>query len=248
VPARVTYITVLEGAKEIIAKKLRKSGKSSDSRFSFLDDQFITSISNGVAGGLAAVTTQGFVVPMDIVSQRQMITDTPSRAVDLFRDITRKQGLLGLYKGFSLSLLSSIPGGTVWWGTYGGMKHWIYESSSFRHEIRDENIFMACIIQITSGITAAISSASVTQPLDVLKVRLQVRDTTSPSAPKPSVYTVSKDLLSSHGILGLYRGLFPRIVHISLWGTILSSAYEYLKYSTKAVDKQEFLCIEEELR
>ena len=238
----------MEGAKEIIAKTLTKSGKPSDSRLSFLDDQLITSISNGAAGGLAAVTTQGFVVPMDIISQRQMITETPSRAVDLFRDIIRKEGLFGLYKGFSLSLLSSIPGGTVWWGTYGGMKHWIHESSSFRHEIRDENIFMTCIIQVTSGITAAVSSALVTQPLDVLKVRLQVRDTTSSLASKPSIYTVSKDLLSSNGISGLYRGLLPRIVHISLWGTILSSAYEYLKYSTKAVDKQEFLCIEEELR
>ena len=90
------------------------------------------------------------------------------------------------------------------------------------------------LIQIGSGISAAVVASVLTQPLDVIKTRLQVMGpSTSPwsqsKTNSSSISTVIKELAISEGIQGFFRGTGPRILYMGLWGTILSSAFEYLK-------------------
>jgi hypothetical protein len=63
-----------------------------------------------------------------------------------------------------------------------------------------------------------------TQPLDTIKTRLQVLETNSAS--NTSVMSIAKELAATSK---LYQGLLPRIAHMAIWGSVLSSAYEYLK-------------------
>jgi len=45
---------------------------------------------------------------------------------------------------------------------------------------------------------------------------------------KSSVKQVVKELISEDGWKGVYRGLGPRFVSMSAWGTSMILAYEYL--------------------
>mmetsp|Transcript_17821 Transcript_17821/g.29186 ORF Transcript_17821/g.29186 Transcript_17821/m.29186 type:complete len:120 (+) Transcript_17821:703-1062(+) len=77
------------------------------------------------------------------------------------------------------------------------------------------------------GISAAIAASILTQPLDTIKTRMQVANG------KPvffSPVSVAKELASTSG---LFKGLLPRIGHMGVWGSVLSAAYEYLKFVSR---------------
>ena len=81
----------------------------------------------------------------------------------------------------------------------------------------------SAVIQVASAFNAAFASAVLTQPLDTIKTRLQVLGSNSSNA---SLWLITKELASKGN---LYQALLPRIAHMGVWGSVLSSAYEYLK-------------------
>ena len=234
IPARVVYISVLEWSREHCNELLTR----------FLDSFYVegkprylvplvASVSGGVAGGLAAMSAQVFVVPMDVISQRQMVMNEATYATrgstfSVMRSAMDSGGLRALYRGFGLSLFSSLPTGSIWWATYGGCQHWIDLHLIKNHKDKDSLRQTAerGLTQIASGLSAAFVAATLTQPLDVVKTRLQVATTTSLSS-------TARDLAATSGVRGFYRGLGPRIMHMSVWGTVLSSAYELLRHISR---------------
>jgi len=231
IPARGIYIEVLENGRDYISDYLHRfSGKDSSERSQHL----IASASGGLAGGLAAMSAQAIVVPMDVISQRQMVMDNAKYlergdALRIFRDITKKEGIIGLYKGLGLSLFTSLPTGSIWWAAYSGSQNFMRSIIGSRDSEKDwfSNIAVNGIVQVTSGLTAAIFAATLTQPLDVVKTRHQV--STSNSLQKSSYTNVARELYSMNGAKGFFRGTGPRIMSLGLWGTVLSSAYEILR-------------------
>ena len=238
VPARVLYISVLEASREFLYNTLSNQPSipiwGGSVIFHQPSTQVITAMSSGIAGGMAAIIAQSLVVPMDVISQRQIVAEQNIGSLSLLRRILGSQGISGLYKGFTLSLLSSLPGGTIWWAVYSGAQHNMLQYISNLTDFDSSNapIITRTVIQFASGCSAAVFSAIITQPLDVLKVRLQVehRDITNGLI---SIKDISRKLHAQAGIFGFYRGLIPRITHLTLWGTILSSAYEYLKHISR---------------
>lgn len=49
---------------------------------------------------------------------------------------------------------------------------------------------------------------------------------------RPTTKQVIKQLIADDGWLGLYRGLGPRFFSMSLWGTSMILAYEFLSKAT----------------
>eukprot|EP01083_Nonionella_stella_P029102 80196_1 len=229
IPARGIYIEVLENGRDCISDYLyRFSGKDSSERSQHL----IASASGGLAGGLAAMSAQAIVVPMDVISQRQMVMNNANYlesgdALRIFRDIAKKEGIAGLYKGLGLSLFTSLPTGSIWWAAYSGSQNFMRSMIGSRDSEKDwfPSLAVNGIIQVSSGLTAAVFAATLTQPLDVVKTRHQ----TSNSLQKSSYTNVARELYSMNGAKGFFRGTGPRIMSLGLWGTVLSSAYEILR-------------------
>jgi len=238
IPARVVYISTLEISRQECHELLdgmvnTLHPKEEQSR---LIGPLVASISGGVAGGLAAVASQGLVVPMDIISQRQMVMNEATFAAEgsawsITRSAVESGGWRALYRGFGLSLLSSLPAGSVWWATYGGCQHWIdiYWRSLRLQTENDawEQALRRGVTQLLSGTSAAFVAATLTQPIDVTRTRLQVEKNASLS-------TIVSELKATSGLRGFYRGLGPRVLHMSVWGTVLSSAYELLRHISRA--------------
>jgi solute carrier family 25 protein 44 len=236
VPARVIYVTALEGTRVGLTTVLNDLDVASPTT--------VATISAGMAGGIAAVASQLMAVPMDIISQRQMVsntTPTPSTRSIVQSVLASNEGVRGLYRGFGISLFASLPTGTVWWATYAACQEQLAPQSSPSTHPLDESIISSLhptirwiAVQLCSGVSAAVVAASLSQPLDVVKTRLQVASSDSKSVMTDvSCSNIVKTLWNEPGIQGFYKGMLPRMIHMSLWGTILASAYEYLKFISR---------------
>mmetsp|Transcript_10193 Transcript_10193/g.15052 ORF Transcript_10193/g.15052 Transcript_10193/m.15052 type:complete len:357 (+) Transcript_10193:155-1225(+) len=243
VPARVLYITVLESSREginstVADQMLIEAYFGPEEAHAYLP--LVSTLSGAAAGGFAAVSAQTIVVPMDVISQRQMIMNTESykahgSALQVVQNVMKKHGgIKGLYQGFGLSIMSGLPTGSVWWATYGGCQVRLSSYTALQPSPAGDHPILQYakrgLLQLLSGISAAVVASTLTQPLDVVKTRLQVGSSSSSSS---SMVVVAQELWNTSGYRGFFRGLGPRIMHMGLWGTLLSGAYEFLRHVSR---------------
>ena len=94
VPGYSIYFMTYEIAKQYITK--------SDNKIVYLANNFLL-------GGLCGITSWIFIYPQDRIKTIIQNTTSEKKIVDVIKEITLKEGYKGLYKGFSLCLLRSIP-------------------------------------------------------------------------------------------------------------------------------------------
>lgn len=263
VPARALYIGILENSRELVAYTMTTHATlGPEEAHTWLP--LVATFSSGLAGGIAAVAAQCLVVPMDVISQRQMVMEPAAyardgSAISVARSIVQREGLAGLFRGFGLSIFSSMPTGTVWWAVYSGCQTKMEQYSRSRSEVTEvlegaetEGSFAYLarkgVVQLVAGISAATVAASLTQPLDTIKTRtqLQMEDTlqhptrtqsrSTGSSNKLTYASVARELKISSGYKGFFKGTGARIIHMGMWGTILSSAYELLRHMSRKDD------------
>jgi len=254
VPARALYIGILESSREGIGHHVwnamtAHAALGPEEAHAWLP--LVATVSSGLAGGVAAVAAQCLVVPMDVVSQRQMIMEPAAYAreggaVSVARSIVHAEGAAGLFRGFGLSVFSSMPTGTVWWAVYSGCQTRMERYSRIRSELGETDGSLSHLarrgaVQLAAGISAAAVAAGLTQPLDTIKTRLQLQmegisqqehggGGGDKKNHKATYASVARELKLQSGYKGFFKGVQARVFHMGLWGTILSSAYELLRH------------------
>ena len=237
IPARVVYLAALESTKSGLGTSLQ--------RYTTLPDPVIASSASFVAGGAASMAGQLVIVPVDVVSQRLMIMNhhTPAdgrrpNGVRLARQIVGKEGVRGLYRGLGASIATFAPSSAIWWSAYGGWQSVLWKqidawrssssgsgSGSGSGSKRTEQEILQ--VQVVAGIFTGCTSAAVTTPLDVVKTRLQTID--HQEGVKPTWRGTASQLYRAEGAWGFFRGVAPRMVSTSIWGTAMVTTYEFLK-------------------
>ena len=137
-----------------------------------------------IAGGCASFAAQTITVPVDIISQKQMIQgqdassqetlDMSGKAaknkfkgpVQIIRIIWKESGVKGFYRGYLASLLTYAPSSSIWWASYGAYTGVLTEMTP--------SDMPKIAIQALSGPLAGITAAVFTNPLDIVRTRLQV--------------------------------------------------------------------------
>lgn len=89
-----------------------------------------------VAGGAASLVGQTIIVPFDVISQHIMVLGMNAHgqkinplgvkltakkselALRIAKEIFRRDGLQGYYRGYTASLLAYVPNSALWWGFY----------------------------------------------------------------------------------------------------------------------------------
>lgn len=239
IPARIIYISTLEFTRELIDTNTRQFILNPPPTIAAYEKQlqslipFVTPFSGGVAGGMAAVSSQAIIVPMDVISQKLMVMEDAvyrqkGSALHVMKSIIATDGYGGLFRGFGLSLFTSLPAGTIWWASYAGVKDQLnHYAPHYPMEVMPV-IARQGLVQVTSAFSAALAASILTQPLDTIKTRMQVADgKTSFFSP----VAVANEIMASKS--GLFKGLLPRIGHMGVWGSVLSAAYEYLKFVSR---------------
>ncbi|KZS03216.1 S-adenosylmethionine mitochondrial carrier protein [Daphnia magna] len=154
-------------------------------------------------------------VPVEVVKQRRQ-AGFHSSSVHIFRSILRSEGIAGLYRGYTTTVLREIPFSFIQFPLWEGMKSFWSEKQG-----RPVSPWQSSICGALSGGLAA----AVTTPLDVAKTRIMLADSASIEAGGKLVI-VLRSIYFAQGIKGLFAGIVPRVLWISIGGAIFLGVYD----------------------
>ncbi|CAL9696631.1 unnamed protein product [Knipowitschia caucasica] len=226
----VNTFTLISGQAYITTYELVRKYVSNYSQ-----DNMVKSI---VAGGSASLVAQTITVPIDIVSQHlmmqgqgdhlsrfkvrsKMMLAAQSKSRWTFgqtRDITvqifAEDGFRGFYRGYVASLLTYIPNSALWWPFY----HCYAEQLSYLAPSSCPHL----LLQAIAGPMAAATASTITNPMDVVRARVQVQG-------HSSVIGTFKQLMAEDGVWGLTKGLSARVISSTPTSVLIVVGYETLK-------------------
>lgn len=202
-----------------------------------------------VGGGLASLTGQTLAVPIDIITQHLMlmgkreksknsdplstekraqiklstlqhiqISESASKsrfgAVQaIVRAVYKRDGLLGFYKGYFVSLACFAPNSALWW--------FFYDSYSVLFASLTPVYIPRLAIQVVAAPLSGITAALITNPLDVIRARIQVEGTK---------FNETVNLLwKEEGVWLVTKGLSARLVQSVTFSFFIILGYETIK-------------------
>lgn len=205
-----------------------------------------------LAGGAASLVGQTIIVPFDVISQHIMVLGMNAHgqhinplgikttakkselAIRIAREIFRRDGLTGYYRGYTASLLAYVPNSALWWGFYhvyqGQLVHLSTSIRELSHSflLADElikvlpsntsHLFIQCIAGAFGGFTTTI----ITNPLDIIRARLQVQRLDSFGRAAQALWTEEKFHM-------FFKGLSARLVQSAAFSFSIILGYETIK-------------------
>jgi len=220
VPTTMIYFTAYEKLKFVISDQYVKyqqlRGVTQDAAASPMWASL-------TAGGLARTFAVTIVNPLELVrtkmqSQRMKLTQVRS----CIKDLVKTRGIVGLWSGYTATLLRDVPFSALYWPLYEHTKTLFGYDSFF--------------VNFTSGAVAGSVASTVTLPFDVLKTIKQIeigeRDIMQVSKGQARTnQQIVRDILREQGARGLFSGLTPRILKVAPACAIMISSYEFFKKS-----------------
>ncbi|KAE8718593.1 Protein MITOFERRINLIKE 1 [Hibiscus syriacus] len=171
------------------------------------------------AGAMGNIVSSAIMVPKELVTQR-MQAGAKGRSWEVLLRILEKDGILGLYAGYSATLLRNLPAGVLSYSSFEYLKAAVLSKTK---QTNLEPIQSVCC-----GAMAGAISASLTTPLDVVKTRLmtQVHGNKVTAAMYSGVNATVKQILKEEGWIGLTSGMGPRVVHSACFSALGYFAFE----------------------
>ncbi|KAJ7571481.1 hypothetical protein O6H91_01G164500 [Diphasiastrum complanatum] len=167
------------------------------------------------AGALQTV----ILTPVDLVKIHLQL-HTPHRnfgPLEVTREIIQREGVRGLYRGFTVTVLRDAPSHGVYFGAYESIREYLHPGC---RNNGDETV----MTMLTAGGCAGAISWMVCYPLDVVKSRLQAQRRESQRY-KGIIDCISKSV-REEGMSVLFRGLGTTVARAFLVNGAIFSAYE----------------------
>lgn len=197
-----------------------------------------------MASIFADITAITLYCPVDVIVQRIYLRDRLNKEkmspFKIFRTILSNEGVKGLYRGFTVELINSLPASAIWWTTYEYFKMQI--SKRFSFTIREENpnnkvlvVKKHWIPQFLAGCLSGSLVAIITNPLDVVRTRLQTQSYTH-SIDKQFAQPMDmiRSIKQTEGIRGFMKGFTPRFISWTVFSCSAAILYELtIDISTK---------------
>ena len=174
-----------------------------------------------VAASLGEVTSCLVQVPVEIIKQRQQANCTEySSSKAVIKQIIKREGWQGFYRGYSTTVLREIPLCIIQFPIWERLK-----SEWGRRQNHDVEAWQSAVCgSVASGFGAAL-----TTPFDVAKTRIMLAKSGSEMATKESLKFAISVIYKENGIKGLFAGLIPRTLWMSIGGAVFFGVYEKVK-------------------
>ncbi|KMZ65472.1 S-adenosylmethionine carrier 1, chloroplastic/mitochondrial [Zostera marina] len=200
-PASAIFVGIYEPAKQKLLKMFPEN---------------LSALAHVTAGALGGAAASFVRVPTEVIKQR-MQTGQFASAPDAVRLIVAKEGVKGLYAGYSSFLLRDLP--------FDAIQFCIYEQLRIGYKLsakRDLNDVETAVVGAFSGII----TGALTTPLDVIKTRLMVEGS---SGQYKGVINCVKTIVREEGSGALLKGIGPRVLWIGVGGSIFFGVLEKTK-------------------
>lgn len=155
-----------------------------------------------LAGSLAGITSTSCTYPLDLARARMAVTDKNaySNFFQVFVKIYRKEGIRTLYRGFTPTVLGSIP--------YSGISFFTYESLKKKHAEWAKGKDPTPLERLSFGALAGLLGQSATYPLDIVRRRMQTAGVTGHEHDYTSIISTYRSVVKEEGFIkGMYKGL-----------------------------------------
>lgn len=202
-------------------------------------------VCNAVAGGSAGVISATVLCPLDVLKTRLQVYGLPSNLspgtappgriiLSGLQHILKTEGLPGLYRGLSPTIVALYPTWAVTFSVYNYVRGLLRSQDDKNGELSiQENILAASC--------AGIATAVATNPLWVVKTRLQTQGMRPGVVPYTSILSALRRIAAEEGLRGLYSGLLPSlagVTHVAIQFPVYEKAKLYLaKRDNTTVDK-----------
>ncbi|KAH7427518.1 hypothetical protein KP509_10G047800 [Ceratopteris richardii] len=191
-----------------------------------------------LAGILGNVASSAIMVPKELITQR-MQAGAQGRSWEVFLAVLEKEGVMGLYTGYSAALVRNLPASVLSFSSFEYLKSaWMKKNG--RNNLDPWQ-------SVLSGALAGAVSSALTTPLDVVKTRLmtQARAEVFRMGPAVSssiaiaelqakiaastykgISSTLRKIWIEEGWMGLTRGMIPRILYSACFSAIGYFAFE----------------------
>ncbi|KAK1449558.1 mitochondrial DNA replication protein YHM2 [Colletotrichum melonis] len=187
----------------------------------YLDANPITAgVLGGVVGGAAqAYLTMGVTTCMKTIEITRPKATVPGqrvpRTLELFIQVVRKDGIRGINRGVNAVALRQITG----WSSRIGISRFVEEGIR-KGTDKPKDAKLSFVEKVAaSAIGGAISCWN--QPFEVIRVEMQAvkKAGNATGASTPTIISTLKHIVTTSGLLSLFRGIGPRI-GVAAWATI----------------------------
>lgn len=163
-------------------------------------------------------------VPVEVVKQRTQALNTGSSFAS-FQHTLKTEGIRGFYRGYFSTVGREIPFSVIQFPLWELMKSWWSRKSGEPIAAWQSSI---------CGAVAGGTSAAITTPLDVVKTRIMLAEKGTHLA-KGSIRSTMEHILREEGIRGLFSGIAPRVLWISIGGSIFLGIYEKMRIALNSL-------------
>ena len=166
-----------------------------------------------ISGATAALSHDMIMTPFDTVKQRMQLGHYKS-LLHCFRSTIKKEGVRALYVSLPTTLVMNLPYGSIMVAMNESVRKALNPSGSYRLDV-----------SMLAGSVAGATAALLTNPLDVIKTRLQVQDLqpcplgqakVNPVKLSTHRYTgtvaVFNEIVAQEGPLAFFRGAWLRML------------------------------------
>ena len=252
-PAYGVYSGVYTWAKEQIG--LTHNSTTSPDSFAARHPVLLSYAAPFVAGLVADIASISLYVPGDVIVQRLQLPNSPYTSfVDATVKIYQREGVAGFYRGFGATFVTSAIASAVWWLAYEKSKERLYSWDERRRQGKEQTAkvehrpgsLWAALTevnrtpQLAAGFIAGTVTSSLINPLDVVKTRLQVQDSTHPASGGKAAKGRYRNFLHGlrqvyveEGMRGYVRGLVPKLVSRGPLSAMSSLMYELVLYLSR---------------
>lgn len=230
-PAHALYFATYEYVRAFLTRGLQSPNPNFTSDTSSLSQSpHLNPAATALAGACATVVNDGIMTPLDVVKQRMQITPRSvggySSVWQCMRNVYVHHGISAFFAGFKATLLMNIPFTATYFTGYEFAKRLILD---FRQI--DVNQFSASSHCIAGGFAGAIASAA-TNPLDVVKTRLQTQGEIGARRYR-GLLDALRVIRDEEGLQGLMRGVRPRVLFHVPAAAVCWTTYEFCKHLFK---------------
>jgi solute carrier family 25 carnitine/acylcarnitine transporter 20/29 len=153
--------------------------------------------------------------------------------IQVTKEIIKTEGVLGLYRGFSVTAIREIPAfGIYFYGYKASLQYLrnlpIFSPPKPTNSTTPTTNESALPIMI-AGAFAGSCSWGMVYPVDVVKTHVQLSAASTATFKEPSFFEVAKQLYNKHGLRVYSNGLAPTIIRAAPVNAVIFFIYEKLK-------------------